>query len=247
MSLPSEPGSDDGTAEPEQPVVLMRQLDGELVLAPAVDRLPPLSRTRLFAAIALAASGTFAVIGSLLPFLQDVLPHQAEDVGETVRYTGWGIQLVVNGSVTETGTGPYWGPAIVIAAALSILMAIALPWRRLGPHLGRPLAAISAGLSVGVVGMFVAELLGEMSAAGQDDAPIEPRLTLLSGTWLVCLGGVLAIVAMVLVLLIREAGDSQVDNPAEIPTDTADLDTPPLGIPIITRPAEPTGPTGPTG
>ncbi|HEX3790965.1 MAG TPA: hypothetical protein VHW44_24085 [Pseudonocardiaceae bacterium] len=211
--------------EPAQPVVLMRQLDGGAVALSTPNRLTAPVRSRIAAAVVLAGSGTLAVLSCLLPLGRVTLPLNASDVMSQLVYRGAGTRLTVNGMRVQA-LDAFWGVvpllvAVIVAAAIAILAAILLSTRRFPLDVGRPLAATSAGLLLGVVGLFVVEILAALTQSADEDRQVRIVTAALPGTWVAGVACGSALVAIVLVIRARP----------DLPV-AADLDTPPFGLPI---------------
>ena len=191
----------------------MRVLDAPPAPPPRQIRLP---RTG-WAAGVLAAAGILVVVGALNPLSHVVLTGPDFGSGVVLRPARvYDSAFTFLGAInTSSGRDP-----LIVLGCVAIVLALVMGQRRMRMRWVRPLAVLTGGLMIGALAMVAVNLfqsqvmgLGGLQLVTVFDA----------GTWLSLAGLVVTIAAIVLALRLPD------DQPVPEP----DLDTPPLGLPVI--------------
>ncbi|MCE7001274.1 hypothetical protein LWC34_00225 [Kibdelosporangium philippinense] len=208
----------------------------------------PVARLRVMGSGLWILAGALAVFGSFLPLTQEdrirVTPSETTELNLTL----WGL----TGSDGSNGADmfPQVGVAVVVSVVVLVISGLlGLFSRRLHPATGPVLAARligtgGTGLLIGSVvqPLLVFRIFDSQSILSGYGVTVSPGI----GTWLLILGCVLSVAAIVLMLVPKIAKRGE------------EPETPPMGIPVVRvlepeydepadQPAEAEQPTDPKG
>ena len=185
-----------------------------------------------WAAGTLAAAGILVLVGALNPLSHVVLSGPA-DIGSGVALlpvrTYGSLAPFTGGSDSSTGRDP-----LIVLGCAAIVVALLMAGRSPRMRWVRPLATLIGGLLVGGLAVVGASLF-QSPTIGLGDFQLVTVFD--AGAWLSLAGLVAAVAAIVLALRLPD------DRPIPEP----DLDTPPLGLPVIHTGQPPEGGLDHTG
>jgi hypothetical protein len=218
QSFPVGPNGPD-----EQPVMPMRVLDGSLPAARPRHRRPP-ARS---AAGVLAGAGILTILGAVTPLVQQLVTVPDGRL-LILRITAAGTSVSTGTSFVVGNEQPHWDYPLIGAGVLAVLVALALNSGSARLHWARPLATAVCGLVLGMLVMLGVDVKQALFLADVSEE-FHIQTDLGPGTWLSVAALLLAVAGIVLTVRLSE------ERPAVAPE--ADLDTPPLGLPVLGQPA----------